>query len=186
LPSWRNNIPFWLSFVLFQAGWFLIVMGSQSYLYLAVLPLLGLYLRLESRWHTVSKRQHVARILLALIGFGFDSLIGSFGLISFNGEQYSGFTLAPIWLALLWYWFITTLATCYGWLVNRAYLAILVAAVFGPASYWGASYISAITIIQPMTFTGLSMVFWGCLFAMIFTKKSLTNLYLYHSTSASQ
>jgi len=161
----------------------LVVIGSQSYLYLAILPLITFYLWLESRWHAVSQRQHISRILLALTGFGFDSLITSFGLIGFNGEQHSGFALAPIWLALMWLWFAITFSTCYSWLVNRAYLAILFATAFGPTAYWGASYISSVIILRPMVFTGISMFFWGGLFAIIFARDSLSHLLIQHPTS---
>jgi len=154
-------------------------MGSQSYLYLVVLPLLVLYLWLEKRWHKVSRVQHVARILLSLIGFGFDSLLESFGLISFSGEQHHGFIVAPLWLALMWFWFVTTFATCYNWLVNRTYLAVLFAAIFGPVAYWGAAQISAITIIQPMMFTLISMIFWSSLFAAIFAQRSWSRVFVH-------
>ena len=172
-------MPFWICFVLFYVGWMLIVLGTQSHLYLTSIPLVIVYLWFENRAYQISSNQQIARLLLTLLGFSFDSILEYFELISFRGNTEASLLLAPLWLFILWFWFSVTFSRCYSWLLNHAYFATLLGAIFGPISYWGASKISIVTIVNPLLFTTLSIFFWSGLFALIFSFSSISKLFIY-------
>ena len=154
---------------MFQVGWLLIILGSQSNLYLLILPLLVVYLLLERRWHQTNFKQHIARITLAVSGFVFDSILEYLDLIHFSSaHNFTGPGLAPLWLFLMWLWFAVTFSTCYRWMNDRPGLAITFGFIFGPIAYWGASRLTDVQIINPIAFTLASAIFWGVLFAVVF------------------
>ena len=128
------------------------------------------FLLLENRQQRLTLSQLGTRLLLALVGFTFDSIIQAIGLIQFAPQSdFSAFNAAPMWLFLMWIWFTATFSVCYRWLIDRAQIAIVVGAIFGPCAYWGASKLTLVNIVEPLLFTGVSILFWGSLFALIFT-----------------
>jgi len=145
--------------------------------YLGVIPLLALLLWFERRWYRLTLNHYLARLLLAVIGFATDSLLQLIQLIQFDAPSTQGaMILAPFWLFLMWVWFAFTLASCYQWLMDKPVIAIIFAALLGPLAYWGASQISPVFIIEPYGFTLLSFLFWGTMFAVIFTVTPIKRL----------
>jgi len=172
-------VPFWICFVLFEVGWTLTVVGNQSYIYLTIIPLIIVYFWFENRAYQISSNQQIARLLLTLFGFCFDSTLEYFELISFSVDTKTPLLFAPLWLFLLWFWFSLTFSRCYSWLLNHAFFATLLGALFGPISYWGASKVSIVTIDNPLLFTTFSIIFWSSLFALIFSFSSISKLFIY-------
>ncbi len=119
-----------------------------------------LFLSLNWRLKSISKKQLTAIALMIVIGIFVDFLLASFQLI-----QFSNSTTLPIWLVCLWIWFGVTFFTCYQWMqkLNLAFV-LVIGGIFGPIAYWGASLISSIIILSPIGFTLISGAFWGGLF----------------------
>lgn len=184
-------MPLWLGFVLFQVGWFTVILGSDNGIFWAVVPLLVGFLTWE--WYAsrqgdqtpLGAQYYIARGAFAVLGFAMDSLFQSCQLIDFNTNTAGtspGF--APLWLLLMWIWFSVTLSACYQWLVGKAYIAAAFAAVFGPAAYWGASKLTSVAILEFWPFVLVSGLFWGLLFGIVFHIEPLRRLLVIPETKA--
>ncbi|MDE1165057.1 MAG: DUF2878 domain-containing protein [Pseudomonas sp.] len=113
--------------LLFQAGWFACVIGGDSAWLLLALAVLALHVA----WHGE------ARLLIEAFGLGvlLDSALMWAGVYDFRP---SGMVI-PLWLALLWPLFASTLRHCLAWTAEPAWLAAALGAVGGPLSYYAGS-----------------------------------------------
>ncbi|TQV73596.1 DUF2878 domain-containing protein [Aliikangiella marina] len=176
-------MPLWIGFVLFEIGWLTVILGSTSWVYWAIVPLLVGFLIWEWRFsqqpgqRSLGIEYYVARLAFALLGFAADSLLQSLQLIDFDTSTAGaapGF--APLWLLFMWLWFSVTLSACYQWLVGKAYIAGGFAAIAGPLAYWGASKLANVAIIEFWPFMIASGIFWGLLFGIVFHIEPLSRL----------
>jgi hypothetical protein len=106
-------------------------------------------------------------LLLALTAVGvlIDSAMAASGLISFRPDEWISLTpLVPVWLICLWLMFATTIYHCLDWLNGRMLLAVLLAAVAGPLSYWAGAGLGAATLPDSPLSTLLAYaVIWAVL-----------------------
>lgn len=167
-----------MAWLLFQASWLLAVVGSQSLWHWLVIPLIAAFLLFERCWSLPSYRQYLSRLLLALAGYTFDSLLMNLGIIQFY-SSFESQLFAPSWLLLLWLIFGISFSVCYRWLVNHPILAMLFAAVFGPIAYWGSTHISQVVISDGVLFTILSSSFWALLFLLIFAIERIKTILIF-------
>ena len=152
--------------------------GNQQLWFWLVIPLGVAFILIERRWSLPSWRQYSGRLLIALCGYSFDSLLMNFGLIQFSVEE-SNHLFAPIWLMLLWLLFAFSFSACYCWLANRPIVAMYFASLFGPLAYWGSTQISSVIILDGVMFTLFSGLFLGTLFSVIFFTDSLTETLIF-------
>lgn len=126
-----------LNALLFQAGWFACVLSPQAPWLLAVpaLALLAHFLWV-TRWREEGKL--VASVLIA--GSALDSFLLQLGVYDFGGQR----VLVPLWLALLWALFGTTLNHCLAWTARPWWLGSLLGAVAGPLSYWAGARLAGV------------------------------------------
>ena len=148
--------------MIFQVGWFLLILGHESNLYLVVLALVATYLIIE--WRTSQSpptiKNYIIRIALFSLGCIADWILSKLELISFSSDN----TTMPFWLILMWLLFSATFYRCHSWLNNKAWLAGLLGSAFGPLAYWAASEMSNVQILSPIVFTLSSAIFWGIIF----------------------
>ena len=150
-----------INFVAFQLGWFACVLGAANSLpWLGVLIVglvIGLHLSLAER-----PAQETRLIALAiLMGLIFDSLLVNSGwLLYASPEPVSG--LAPYWILAMWALFATTLNVSMSWLKNKALLALLMGAVFGPLSYLAGQRLGALEFVDFRS----GMLALGCAWAL--------------------
>jgi hypothetical protein len=117
-----------LNALAFQGGWFACVLGGTPWALAAGVLVLPLHLGLSR-----SRRREAAVLLVcAGIGIAHDLLWQRFGLLRFEGDAIGPL---PVWLAVLWLLFSTTLGHSLAWLQSRPLLAAALGAVFGPLSY---------------------------------------------------
>jgi hypothetical protein len=122
---------------LFQLGWFACVFGAQRpwLLLVAVACLLAHLLWIDptrSEWRLIS--------LTMLAGWLLDSTLLNLGLFDFAGAA----TVAPLWLALLWALFATTLRHCLAWTAQPWWRASLLGALGGPLSYLAGAELAGV------------------------------------------
>ncbi|MNF46191.1 hypothetical protein D3C84_273460 [compost metagenome] len=126
-----------LNALLFQTGWFACVFAAREPWLLAVAALALLaHFRWIGRWRDEGRL--VASVLIA--GSALDSFLLQFGVFDFGAER----LLVPLWLALLWALFATTLNHCLAWTARPWWLGSLLGALAGPLSYWAGASIAGV------------------------------------------
>lgn len=122
---------------LFQLGWFACVLGAQRpWLLLVAVACLLVHLL----WLAPTRDELRLVLLTALLGWLLDSTLLSLGLFDFGG----GTGVAPLWLALLWALFATTLRHCLAWTARPGWRASLLGAIGGPLSYLAGAELAGV------------------------------------------
>ena len=145
-----------INFVLFQAGWFIGVLGAsynQTYLALtlSIVILLVHFALIKNR---ILELKLI--IIAGLIGLLFDGALLNFDLIIYNDPGLP-YPLTPIWIVMLWMFFAMTLNHSLAWLKNRTILSLLFGSIGGPLAYVAGDKLGAITISTPETIIVLSV-----------------------------
>jgi Protein of unknown function (DUF2878) len=152
--------------VLFQIGWFACVLGAANNLAwigsLTALAIAVLHVQLAKR----SAVELQLLLLVVTLGFAWDSLIASAGLMQFNsGVMLDG--LAPYWMAALWLAFATTLNVSMRWMRGRVLIAILFGAIGGPLAYYAGAKLGALSFPDPVLGLTAQAVGWGLLMPLL-------------------
>ena len=122
---------------LFQLGWFACVLGAQRpWLLLVAVTCLLVHLL----WLAPTRAEWRLVALTALAGWLLDSALLNLGLFDFG----AGAPVAPLWLALLWALFATTLRHCLAWTARPRWRASLLGAVGGPLSYLAGAELAGV------------------------------------------
>ena len=117
-----------LNAVLFQVGWFACIFGARHPWLLAVaLACLVAHFLWVASWRAEGRL--VASV--TLFGCALDSFLLNLGVFDFVGDS----PLLPVWLALLWALFATTLNHSLAWSARPWWLSSLLGALAGPLSY---------------------------------------------------
>ncbi len=124
-----------LNYCLFQAGWFICVLGAASG-WPQLAALIGLALVLM---HLVlvgnPLREGMLLVLSLALGLLVDAIHIRTGVLSFPlGSLHPG--LPPPWILVLWLQFAMTLHYSLAWLNGRYLIGALLGAVSGPLAYW--------------------------------------------------
>ncbi|MHC8400811.1 DUF2878 domain-containing protein [Pseudomonas sp. MDT1-17] len=117
---------------LFQLGWFACVFGAQRpWTLLIAIACLATHLR----W--IANDPNEWRILLrvATCGWVLDSILLHLGLFSFSDAT----IVLPLWLAMLWLLFASTLRHSLSWTKRPWWMGSLLGAFGGPLSYLGGA-----------------------------------------------
>lgn len=155
-------IKLFLNIILFQIGWLVCVLGGNCYamMYTAFALLLHhlFVLKSNAEWRLI--------IGAALLGCAWDALITYAGISTYTHSDALGL---PIWLMCLWLLFASTLSHSLAWLHSRLRLASLLAAIFGPASYWAGARLDKVQLIEPTWLTlSIMALGWAILLPSIF------------------
>lgn len=146
-----------VNFIFLQALWFFAVLGAASgWIMPAVVWFAAFFC-----WYMGSgecRRQDLAIVVAAvLIGFSLDTLWLQLAWLYYS-YQFPYPDLAPFWICLLWAGFGLTLNHSLRWLQSHLVLATVFSAVSAPLSYFAASRLGAIDIMQPLfLYTALSL-----------------------------
>ena len=146
------------NFVVFQAAWFAAVLGAAHHI-----PLWGTACVLAAMaWHLgVSARPAQEAKLIAIvcaIGFVVETVAALQGHIAYPSGQPDP-RLAPYWMVALWGLLAIALNVTMRWLKSRLWLAAVLGAVAGPASFvsgvklGGAQFIDATPALVTMACT---------------------------------
>lgn len=127
-----------LNAVLFQLGWFTCVLGGNSGWLLIPFAILLVHLRFIGSWRAEGK------LLMTVFALGcvLDSALIKIGVFDFGEVG----RVIPLWLALLWPLLATTLGHCLAWSGKRWWLASVMGAVGGPASYIAGSHLTYVQL----------------------------------------
>jgi hypothetical protein len=143
--------------VLFQIGWFACVLGGNSLWLLVTLAVVLLHLSFIGSW------QRDGRLMMMAFALGtvLDSALLKLGVFDFSTTG----LVIPLWMALLWPLLASTLNHCLAWTAKPLWLASLLGAVSGPASYVAGSHLADVQL--PL---GLwpSLLILGAIWAVMF------------------
>lgn len=145
-----------VNFVLFQAGWFAVVLSVANQLELvAILVVAGILVT-----HIYNVKDRVAEFMLisvaALTGFIVDSLLIASGVFQTSGNL--GFNnMAPLWLIMLWMLFSITINHSLSWLQQKYLLAAVLGFVFAPLAYFAGNRFDVLSF--PPGFSTYSALF---------------------------
>ncbi len=129
----------------FQLGWFTCVLGA-SWGYPWAGPLAAaLFLTVHAGLVDSPRSSLRCALLIGVIGFLVDSLLGATGVLGFRDGLGPGW-ICPPWLVALWMLFSTTPELSLRWLHGRWGLAAVLGAIFGPLSYYVGETLGALTL----------------------------------------
>ena len=137
-----------VNFLLYQTGWFAIVLGAGS-----GHPWLGsgiATLLVAVHFAMVVRRpRHLMLAAVAcLLGVMLDSVQLAIGVFQFpSGAPVQW--LVPPWIAVLWIQFATILPFCLRWLSGRYWLAAAMGLVGGPLAFAAGERLGAVTFLEP-------------------------------------
>ena len=145
---------------LFQAGWLVCVLGGNLYAGVFTLAALALH-----HWLVLDNpREWRAIGAIVIVGCLWDIVMAQSGVIVYGGGMLAGI---PPWLVCLWLLFATTFSHSLSWLRAYPWLAALLAAVFGPASYWFGSQLADAALREPLLVSLAVMAAgWALLFPL--------------------
>lgn len=143
--------------VLFQIGWFTCVLGGNSGWLLITFAIFAVHLRLIGSWRAEGK------LLMTVFALGcvLDSALIKLGVFDFGEVG----RVIPLWLALLWPLLATTLGHCLAWSAKPWWLASILGAIGGPASYIAGSHL---TYVQLPLGLWPSALILGAIWAAVF------------------
>ncbi|MFT5659129.1 MAG: hypothetical protein ACI9KN_002412 [Gammaproteobacteria bacterium] len=149
-----------LNLAIFQIGWAVCVLGGGiyaiEYTIAALLAHHHFINETKSEWYLIS--------IVTVVGCLWDILMVQSGMILYAE---SGLFGIPVWLVCIWILFATTFMHGLAWLNRYLWLAGLLAAGFGPLSYWFGVELSDASFGTPVL-TSLLVVAtgWSVLFPM--------------------
>ena len=147
-----------VNFAVFQAAWFAAVLGAAHHIPLwgtaCVVAALGWHLGVSAR------PAQEARLIgsVCLIGFAVETGNALLGYVRYPSGQPDPY-LAPYWMVALWGLLAIALNVTMRWLKRRPWLAALLGAVAGPASFasgvrlGGAQFVHATPALVTMAVT---------------------------------
>lgn len=125
---------------LFQLGWFACVLGaSQPWLLLIALGCLAMHLR----WVAPAVDEWRAVLKVGVCGWVVDSVLMQLGVFDFGLAGGNAWIL-PLWLAMLWLLFASTLRYSLQWTARPWWLGSLLGAIGGPLSYLGGAKLAGV------------------------------------------
>ena len=151
----------------FYVAWFVTVLAAAKGWPIAAiaasLAVVALHL-------AMSARRGVELILImaaAITGLGVETLLLQGGLATYASPgPFADF--APAWLVALWMAFATVVNVSLGWLKSRLWLAILLAFIGGPLSYFAGAQLGAMVLAQPVEISlGVIGALWVVAFPLL-------------------
>jgi len=135
------------NFILFQIGWFSLVLSGA-----AEQPLIGLLVAIAiilfHLWRSDAAMPELYLLGFAMvIGAAWDSLLVALSLLNYASGTLITNT-APYWIVVMWALFATTLNVSLRWLKFKYVVAALLGGVAGPLAYYGGSRLGALEFIN--------------------------------------
>ena len=145
-----------INFVLFQAAWFVCVLGAaydRTYFALLIASIILLF-----HFAIIKKRLLELKLILiaGIIGLFFDGALLNFDLIIYNDPGLP-YPFTPIWIVMLWMIFAMTLNHSLAWLSQKIYISIFFGAIGGPLAYVAGEKLGAITLLSNDSIITLSI-----------------------------
>lgn len=143
--------------LLYQAGWFLCILGGNFIAGAATILIIALHLT----W--VSKYSSEWRWLILVLGIGviIDSLMFATGVL----KNINGNLFMPFWLICIWLLFATTIRHCFAFLNRSLWLCLAVGLLFPPLTYYAGAKLNGTVQLGFSSYTSIIVIacVWACL-----------------------
>ncbi len=138
-----------VNFVLFQAGWFALVLSAEHSLAWLAFAFVLCSLVVHLVWISDNPRRDA--LLLASVpplGLLLDTALAQGDVLYYRGAPLLG-VFAPGWIFAMWAIFAMTFHSSMSWMQARYGIAALFGAIGAPLSYAGAARVSAVGYFDP-------------------------------------
>lgn len=152
----KSNI---INFVLFQISWLGCVLSGAAGQNLPALLITVFFVLIHRRffaWRYADTRLIIAGLL---VGLFLDSAYSAAGLMVYNAQTWP--PIAPWWILCLWVNFILTLNHSLSWMLERRWLAALLAGIGSPLSYYAGQKLGALNWQQPEMLVVIAALSWA-------------------------
>lgn len=156
-----------LNFVMYELGWFAIVLGAAAghpwWGAVLALMLVTAHLVLTRGWP-----RHFGLIVAAgVIGLAIDSLQLRIGILRYPSDMIYQW-VAPFWDVVLWMQFATLLPFCLRWLSGRYVLGAVLGFVGGPFAFYSGEKLGAVEFLPPRSIHfAILGIAWGVAFPLL-------------------
>lgn len=155
-----------INFVLFQAGWFICVLGGAN-----GYPWIGPLAAAVIVWFHLTRAARPARelkliALAVLLGTLWDSLLVVMGWLSYPSGMLLSY-MAPYWIVAMWALFSTTLNVSLKWMKGRMMLGALFGAVGGPLAYLAGYRLGGVELTNPTAALVALAVGWAVMMPVL-------------------
>ncbi len=155
-----------LNFVVFQLAWFACVLGGANDLALVGTLVVALAVGLHLWFAPRRMPEALLVLVVASVGFFWDSLIVSLGLMSYPAGNFAP-GAAPHWIIAMWALFATTLNVSMGWMRGRPLLAGLMGAVGGPLAYLAGQRLGGVEMSDPGLALAVQALGWAVIMPLL-------------------
>jgi len=148
-----------INFTIYQVNWLLMVLGQNTFLWLALL-LIGFHLLLLPE----PMRDSMLMVLVTCCGVILDGLLKGIGFFSFSAD----FWPIPLWLVVIWMSLGLLPNYSLGWLKGRWFLSATLGAIGGPLAYWAGVRLGVASFNWPLLQSLLLLAFlWACFWPLV-------------------
>lgn len=154
------NYPKWLNFLLFQAIWFVAILGREDLEWLVAALLVAHVL-------LVADLVKELRVILpcAAIGIAVDAVLTLSGVFIFDPAP--AVLPIPFWLLGIWLAFVATFRHSMSYLLAKPLIAIPAAAIAAPLSYLAGMSLGAVSFGLDTASTVIVLgLLWACMMAV--------------------
>lgn len=143
-----------LNILLYQSGWFAIVIGVANEHVVPGVAIATALLAVHCLLTTDLKHEVMLVTACVLVGLTVDSTLISVGAIEFSTSA-SLKVLPPLWLSLMWAQFGSTLNYSLRWLGGSLFIAAVFGFIGGPLAYLGGEALGAVSIQEPRSMSAI-------------------------------
>lgn len=110
-----------------------------------------------------SVRLLATMLVVGVVGLAVDLALIEAGVLGFATREPR--IAAVVWFAGLWAHFAPSVPVMFGWLRSRLWLSVPLGVIGGPAAYWIASKLGAVSLMQDWSLFAIAAQ-WGILFPL--------------------
>lgn len=138
----KDKIKLAVNYLLFQIGWFLCALGTDSIALYITCTILFIHFIAIGDW----RREKEILAVSLLLGSTLDSFLGNLNILQFDGDG----RVLPLWLACIWVLLGTTIRHSLRWTRQHWYTGACVGLLAGPAAYFALSKLTHMELAAPL------------------------------------
>ncbi|WP_198538311.1 DUF2878 domain-containing protein [Marinicella sediminis] len=135
--------------ILLNLLWFASVLGAANALLLPAILSLFLLLAVVFVYQGFDRKDCKVILISLLCGLLIDGFLNSTGWLVYAAQMHDLRYLPPFWIMMLWLGFAATIRTGMNWMLKSPALGAVFMLIGAPLSYYSASRLGAVELLQP-------------------------------------